>query len=110
MVYTFIYSPREGTPASRMDDKISMKIKKERLARLNELVNKYALENNLKYKDKVVEVLIEDKSDKNGKYMGYTDTMKLVNVKCTKKYLGKIVKVRIKDVKTWSMDGVLVDD
>ena len=110
LAYTFIYSPREGTPASMMEDKISMKIKKERLAKLNELVNKYALENNLKYKDKVVEVLIEDKSDKNGKYMGYTDTMKLVNVKCTKKYLGKIVKVKIIDVKTWSMDGVLVDD
>ena len=110
LAYTFIYSPREGTPASKLEDKISMDTKKERLAKLNELVNKYALLNNLKYKDKVVEVLIEDKSDKNGKYMGYTDTMKLVNVKCSSKYLGSIVKVKITDVKTWSMDGELVGD
>ena len=110
LAYTFIYSPRENTPASRMEDNITMDIKKERLAELNKLVNKYALMNNKKYKDKVVEVLIEGISEKKDKYMGYTDTMKLVNVSCDKKYVGKIVKVKITDVKTWSMDGVVVDD
>ena len=39
--------------------------------------------------------------------MGYTDTMKLVNVKADKKYLGKIVDVKITMIKTWSMDGIL---
>ena len=110
LAYTFIYSPREGTPASKMKDNISMDIKKKRLAKLNKLVNKYALENNMRYKDRVVKVLIESKSDKRGRYMGYTDTMKLVNVRCNKKYLGKIVDVKITDVKTWSMDGVIVND
>ena len=110
LAYTFIYSPRENTPASHMEDNITMDIKKERLAELNKLVNKYALMNNKKYKDKVVEVLIEGISEKKDKYMGYTDTMKLVNVSCDKKYVGKIVKVKITDVKTWSMDGVVVDD
>ena len=60
--------------------------------------------------NKIVEVLIEAPSDKNGKYMGYTDTMKLVNVDCDSKYLGKIVKVKIESIKTWSMDGVVVND
>ena len=110
LAYTFIYSPREGTPASKMKDDVSLDEKKKRLAKLNKLVNKYALMNNKKYLDKDVYVLIEGESDKNGKYMGYTDTMKLVNVTCDKKYLGKIVKVHINDVKTWSMDGVVVDD
>jgi tRNA-2-methylthio-N6-dimethylallyladenosine synthase len=41
--------------------------------------------------------------------MGYTDTMKLVNVKAEPKYLGQIVNVKIIDVKTWSMDGIIVD-
>ena len=36
---------------------------------------------------------------------GYTDTMKLVNVKAPHDKLGKIVDVKITDVKTWSMDG-----
>lgn len=110
LAYTFIYSKREGTPASIMEDSITEKEKKQRLATLNELVNKHALENNLKYKNKIVEVLIEGYSDKKDKLMGYTDTMKLVNVDCDEKYLGKIVKVKITDIKTWSMDGVVVDD
>ena len=110
LAYTFIYSPREGTPASKIKDTISLDTKKKRLAELNKLVNKYALLNNQKYKNKMVEVLIEAPSDKNGKYMGYTDTMKLVNVDCDSKYLGKIVKVKIESIKTWSMDGVVVND
>ena len=110
LAYTFIYSKREGTPASLMKDTISPKTKKERLAKLNELVNKYAYENNLKYKDKIVDVLIEDVSEKKNCYMGYTNTMKLVNVNCDKKYLGQIVKVKITDIKTWSLDGVIYND
>ena len=110
LAYTFIYSPREGTPASVMKDETSMEVKKERLAKLNELINKYALENNQKYLNKVVDVLIEGPSDKDNKLMGYTDTMKLVNISADDKYLGKIVKVKITDVKTWSMDGEVIDD
>ena len=41
--------------------------------------------------------------------MGYTDTMKLVNIDADKKYIGKIVNVKIIDVKTWSLDGVVVE-
>ena len=109
LAYTFIFSPREGTPASKMKDDISMEIKKNRLARLNELINKYALEANEKMKDKVVDVLILSESDKNGKYMGYTDNMKLVNVSCDSGYVGKIVPVKITGVKTWSLDGEVYD-
>jgi tRNA-2-methylthio-N6-dimethylallyladenosine synthase len=110
LAYTFIYSPREGTPASKIVDKTLMSVKKERLARLNKLINKYALENNLKYKDKVVDVLIEGPADKDDKLMGYTDTMKLVNVDCSSDNIGKIVKVKITDVKTWSLDGEIYND
>ena len=58
---------------------------------------------------KVYNVLIVGKSDKDNKYMGYTDNMKLVNVKCSKEYVGKIVPVKITDVKTWSLDGEIND-
>ena len=110
LAYTFIYSKREGTPASVMKDDTSMEVKKERLSRLNELINKYALISNEKLQDKTVNVLITSESDKKGKYMGYTDNMKLVNVKCSEECLGKIIPVKITDVKTWSLDGVYEDD
>ena len=107
--FTFIFSPRIGTPACRMKDDISLEEKEERLHILNNLVNKYSKENNDKYLNKIVPVLLEDYSSKNGNYLkGYTDTMKLVNVKADSSYLGKIVNVKITSVKTWSMDGEIV--
>ncbi len=107
--FTFIFSPREGTPAAKMKDDVTLTTKNERLQRLNELVNKYANLNNQKYLNKIVDVLIEDRSNKDGYLMGYTDTMKLVNVKCDDSYLGKLVKVKINDIKTWSLDGKLAE-
>ena len=107
--FTFIFSPRIGTPACRMKDEITLEEKEERLQILNDLINKYSKENNDKYLNKVVPVLLEDYSSKNGSYLkGYTDTMKLVNVKADSSYLGKIVNVKITSVKTWSMDGEII--
>lgn len=104
--FTFIFSPRIGTPAARMQDSVSLEEKNNRLYKLNELINKYSLCANNKYLHKVVPVLIEGESEKgSGILMGYTDTMKLVNVVADKKYIGKIVDVEITDVKTWSMNG-----
>lgn len=109
--FTFIYSPRDNTPASKMEDNVSEKEKKERLSKLNELVNKYYLQNNVKLVNTVVPVLLENVSEKDDKLCaGYTDTMKLVNVKCDKKYIGQIVNVKITDAKTWSLNGEIVDE
>ena len=109
LAYTFIFSKREATRAYDMKDDTSLIEKKKRLARLNEVVNENAYLNNLAYLDKVIDVLIEDVSDKDGYLMGYSDTMKLVNVKADLSYLGKIVKVRITSIKTWSLDGEVVE-
>lgn len=106
--FTFIFSPREGTPAAKINDSISLEEKNRRLYELNEVVNKYALENNMKYLNQTVKVLLEETSKKDENMLvGYTETMKLVNVKADKKYIGKIVDVKITDVKTWSMDGTI---
>ena len=108
--FTFIFSPRVGTPAARMQDDTPLEVKNERLYKLNDLVNKYAKEANDQYLNKVVPVLIEGESEKNKDLlMGYTDTMKLVNIKGSKDNIGKIVNVKINEVKTWSMDGEIVE-
>ncbi len=107
--FTFIFSPREGTPASKMKDNVSLEIKNQRLQQLNKLINKYSNEANMKYLNKTVDVLLEKVSEKNpNMLMGYTDTMKLVNVLAPKDNIGKIVKVKIESVKTWSLDGKIV--
>lgn len=108
--FTFIFSPRVGTPAAKMADNVTLEEKNQRLYKLNELVNKYSKEANDRYLNKIVPVLIEGTSEKDGTMlMGYTDTMKLVNVKADKKYIGKIINVKIKEIKTWSMDGEIAE-
>jgi tRNA-2-methylthio-N6-dimethylallyladenosine synthase len=104
--FTFIYSPREGTPAAKMPDAIDMKTKEERLYKLNELINSYSNAANKAYLDKVVPVLIEGVSEKDpNKVFGYTDTMKLVNVINAQDKVGQIIDVKITDAKSFSLDG-----
>ena len=104
--YTFIFSPREGTAAARMKDDISLKVKEERLKKLNELVNNYSLESNKRLLGQSVPVLIQGVNEKdNNKVYGYTETMKLVNVAGSKDLIGQIVNVKINDAKSFSLDG-----
>ena len=104
--FTFIYSPRQGTPAAKMKDDVSKEEKEQRLYKLNEIINKYARVTNDNLVSKTMPVLLESISEKDSSMLaGYTDTMKLVNVKADKKYIGKIVNVKILDAKTWSLDG-----
>lgn len=108
LAYTFIFSKRVGTPAEKMKDEITLEEKEQRLYRLNDLINKYALENNKKLENKIVKVLVEAPSDKEGYLMGYTDTNKLVNLKGPETILGQIVNVKINEAKTWSLNGEYV--
>ena len=104
--FTFIFSPREGTPAAKMKDSITLEEKEKRLQKLNKLINKYSLEANKRYINKTVPVLIEGISEKDkNKVFGYTDTMKLVNVENANDKIGKIIPVTITDAKSFSLDG-----
>ncbi len=107
--FTFIYSPRENTPASKLKDDISLKEKENRLYRLNELVNKYSKEANEKILGVVENVLVEGNSNKEGKLFGYTETNKLVNFNGSSDLIGQIVKVKIVDAKSFSLDGEIVE-
>ena len=104
--FSFIFSPREGTPASKIKDKVPLKEKEERLQRLNTVLNKYFLENNKKLEGKTLPVLVEGISDKKNMYYGYSDTNKLINFTSKKDInVGDIVNVKVLKAKTWSLDG-----
>ena len=91
-----------------MEDSITKEEKEDRLKRLNELVNKYSLENNQKYIGESVKVLLTDLIQKDdSKLCGYTETMKLVNVECDASLLGTIQNVKIIDAKSFSLDGII---
>ena len=104
--FTFIYSEREGTPALKLPNSVPMGVREERLQRVNDIVNKYFLENNKKLEGKTVSVLVEGISKKKNIYFGYSDTNKLINFTSSKKLeLGSIVDVLIEEARTWSLDG-----
>lgn len=104
--FTFIFSPRVGTPAELLEDNTPLEEKESRLQRLNKLVNKYSLEANQRYVGKTVEVLVNGISDRGeNKVCGYTDTMKLVNIEGSKELIGEIIKVKITEAKSFSLNG-----
>ena len=106
--FTFIFSPREGTPAYNMENPIEQQEKERRLKVLNEKVTYYANLNNKKYQDQVVEVLVDGPSKKNSNiYSGYTKTGKLVNFKGEAK-IGDFVEVKITEALSFSLNGELV--
>lgn len=106
--FTFIYSPREGTPAAGFSDQIPYDVKHERFERLNEVVNRYSLEKNELLSDTTVKVLVDGASRKDDKsYSGRTDGFKLVNISSGRDIIGQLVDVKITDCKTFSIDGIL---
>lgn len=109
--YTFIYSPREGTPAAKKHDDVPMEVKKQRLYRLNELVNRQSKESMKRYKGQTVKVLVEGESQNNQDVLaGNTEKNKLVNFRGPRSAVGNIVDVKITEAKTWSLDGVMVEN
>ena len=109
--FTFIYSPREGTPAAKMKDNVSLEEKHDRLNRLIELTNEGYLNGHKRFVGSVVKVLVDEES-KNGDGMmcGYSENLKLTHFKSSDKSLiGKIVNVKVTEAKTWFMIGELVE-
>ncbi len=109
--FTFIYSPRENTPAAKMKNDLTEEEKEDRLHRLNEIVNKYSKESNERMLNTIQKVLVTSVSEKdNNKVCGYTENMKLVNVSAPVDTIGQIINVKITDAKSFSLDGEIIEN
>jgi tRNA-2-methylthio-N6-dimethylallyladenosine synthase len=107
--YTFVFSPRKGTPAAEYENNIDPAEAKNRLYELNKLVNEGYLRGNKRFEKQVVKVLVEGYSKtKKDVLTGYTEHNKLVNFKGDKSLIGQIVEVYVEKAKTWSLDGRVV--
>lgn len=103
--YTFIYSKRDGTPAVNFPDEISIETKKQRLQKLNEVVQKYSKLNNEKYIGLELEVLVEGPSKTNPDVLtGYSPQQKVVNF-TGHAQAGDLVKVKIMSASRFSLNG-----
>ena len=108
--FTFIFSPRIGTPAARMEDSVPMSVKEERLQILNEKIAFYAKEANKKFEGRDVDVLVDGLSKRNSSvYSGYTPENKLVNFKGKDIHIGDIVRVHIDEAMSFSLNGTAIE-
>ena len=107
--YTFIYSPREGTPAATYENLLTEEQKHARLNRLNERINEGFLKGRLRFEGEVVEVLVDGPSKNNPNMTtGYTPHNMLVNFEAKDAQIGDLVKVKIIKAYSWHLLGELV--
>ena len=113
-VFTFIYSPREGTPAAKMEQTSSREEIQNRFDRLVDLVQKKAFEQNQKERGNIVEVLIEGSSKRDPQVLsGKSPKNQTVHAKIPSgmniaDLCGRIIDVRVDEPKTWYLFGECV--
>ena len=108
--FTFIYSPRKGTPAAKIEDNVSKETKSARFMELVKHLEAHIEEHSKTMVGKTFDVLVDGVS-KNDKemYSGYTEENKLVHFKGDETMVGKIIKVKIIESHTYSMIGEVVN-
>ena len=108
--FTFIYSPRKGTPAARMVDNVSKETKTKRFQELVKHLEKHIEEYSNAMVGQTYDVLVDGVSKTDGNMLsGYTETNKLVHFKGDISLVGSIIKVKILESHTYSLIGEIVN-
>ena len=111
-LFTFIFSPRVGTPAAKMDDPVPMEEKKKWFQRLLDTQNRISVEKHKEYIGCILPVLVEEENpaDAVNNLNCRTDGWRLVHVPGDVSLLGQRKKVKITDCSTWSLFGEFVEE
>ncbi len=107
--FTYLYSVREGTKAAEMKDQVPDDVKHIRFNKLLDILYPIGLKNNQHLIGETLEVLVEDISKNNEEVLsGRSRNAKLVHFKGDKDLIGKIVKVKIEDCTTFTLEGIII--
>ncbi len=107
--FSFIYSPRPGTPAADMADDVPQQVKQARLARLQARINEMAADISQKMVGSCQRILVERPSKKSPRQLsGRTENNRVVNFDCeNKELIGQFVDVEITEALPNSLRGKL---
>ncbi len=109
-IFSFRFSPRPLTSASRMEDNVPLAVKKKRLVTLQNLQKKLQLDLNTNVVGQDMTVLCLGKSAKDpGRYAGRTEGHQVVNFSSDKDVIGEFVRVRITDCGPYSLHGKFLE-
>ena len=104
-IFSFIYSPRKGTPAYDMEQ-VPDEIKHTRYDRLCEVQNEIANKINQTYVGKALRVLVDGKSKNNEwVYTSRTEGNKIVHFECDEDFTGEFINVKITRADTFALYG-----
>ena len=103
--YSFMYSPRPGTPAATMDSQIPEVEKSERLQRLQAAITRHWRAFNAQFLGRRVEVLLEKPGKLPGQLVGRTPYLQAVQVMAPRAMIGSLVDVAITDIGTNTLFG-----
>ncbi len=107
--FSFIYSPRPGTPAADLPDDIPMAVKKQRLAQLQAQINKNTFAFSSAMVGSVQRILVEHPSRKSDQEMaGRTENNRVVNFKASASVIGHFVDVKITEALPNSLRGEML--
>lgn len=107
--FSFVYSPRPGTPATSLPDDVSITIKKQRLAQLQARIIEMAQAISQSMIGTVQNILVEYPSRKNPEYMaGRTENNRVVNFKADASMIGQFVEIKITEALPNSLRGELI--
>ena len=108
-LFTFIYSPRKGTPAASMPDPLPKEEKSANFDRLVEVQNRISLEKHQAYVGTVQRCLVDALSDDpRNNLNARTPGGRLVHLTGDPALVGQFVDVRITDCSTWALFGELI--
>ena len=102
--YSFIYSPRPGTPASKLKQ-INKEIAKERLLNLQSVLEDHQIKKNESLIGSTIEVLVENKLKSQNKYFGRNIFLNSVIFDGEEKFIGKLVNVKIEKINRNTLFG-----
>ena len=108
--FTFVYSPRSGTPAAKMDGQIDEETSKRRIMKLIDLQNKENRRQSKEYLGKTVEILCEGYDDKKKKYLGRDTRGRMAYFDGDETLHGNFVNVKITGTGGMSLIGEVVSD
>ncbi len=110
MVFSFIYSPRVGTPAAAMENQIPHSVASERMNRLLQLQDGISLERNERFVGKVLRVLTEDVSKNNPEMLtGKADAPRPIHYKGDSSMIGEYKNILIKSADKYSLIGEITE-
>lgn len=108
-LFTFIYSPREGTKAAKMPDPVSHEEKTRWFSELLKVQEEIASQRSAAMVGQTYRVLVEEQNEKSGLLSGRTASSVVIDFPGGEELIGQYVQVKVTAARSWMLSGELAE-